>query len=58
MNSELAEGTEENDAEAATTAGSEDGTRKRRKPVPLPPAGKGILISPGFRYTYILYFYY
>lgn len=62
MNSELGEGAEENDVEvgaAGTAAGSEDSAaaaRKRRKPVPLPPAGKGILISPGFRYVGVIHF--
>ena len=53
MNSELGEGTEENDVEASTATGSEDNSsQKRRKVIPLPPPGKGILISPGFRYFY------
>lgn len=49
-NSDLAEGVEESTTDASLAAGGEDSkTRKRVKPVPLPPAGKGILISPGFR---------
>lgn len=49
MNSELADGTEDNDTETGTAGDSS--VRKRLKPVPLPPAGKGILISPAFRYV-------
>lgn len=50
MNSDLAEGNVEgNDGEAATANAEELARKRRLKPVPLPPAGKGILISPGFR---------